>query len=67
MARIIVVIRDGAMQKVYSDNPNISVDLLDYDNMEACDLENPDQSEEHAEYCNLESIFENDETFVVVW
>lgn len=50
MARIIVVIRGGVMQAVYTDQPDdVSVDLLDYDNMAACGPENKEELQMYEE------------------
>lgn len=53
----------------------MTVDVLDYDSMLECDLNNIYQSEEYAEYVNeeyaeyvnMESILQNDETMKKVW
>lgn len=51
---IIVVVRGGLVQDVYADSKYVSVDVLDFDNMEACDLEEPDGRSEHASYEKME-------------
>lgn len=55
--RIIIVISGGALQDVYSNNPNIDVSLLDYDNMKCAD----ENSEEYDGYVALEAEIKNKE------
>ena len=57
--RVIVEIRGGAIQAVYASVP-ISVELLDYDNMETAD----ETSEEYISYTELE---EEIKTLTPVW
>jgi hypothetical protein len=57
--RIIVQIKGGAMQAVYVSVP-VSVELLDYDNMETAD----ETSEEYISYTELE---EEIKTLTPVW
>ena len=57
--RIIVQIKGGAMQAVYVSVP-VSVELLDYDNMETAD----ETSEEYISYTELE---EEIETLTPIW
>lgn len=66
MNRVIVVVNGGMVTAVYADS-KMMVDVLDYDSMRECDLNNIYQSEEYAEYVNMESILENDETMKKVW
>lgn len=49
-ATVICVVDGGVLTAVYSTSPDISVDLLDYDNMTAADPE----SEEYRMYQELE-------------
>ena len=54
--RVICVIDGGALQAVYSDVPaeEVDVELLDYDNMRACDCESLDGKAEYEGYEELE-------------
>ena len=47
---VICVIDGGVLTAVYSTSSDVSVELLDYDNMEAADLD----SEEYRMYQDLE-------------
>lgn len=48
---IICVVQDGVLTAVYSTTPDVSVDLLDYDNMAVANLD----SEEYQNYQELET------------
>ncbi|MEN6319766.1 MAG: hypothetical protein ABFD82_13540 [Syntrophaceae bacterium] len=53
--RIIVVVRGGLVQAIYTNNPHdVDIDVLDYDNMEVED--NPDELQRMA---NLEKETES--------
>lgn len=42
---VIIFVRDGRVEEVYSNNPDICVDIADYD----CDYDDPDRDEELRE------------------
>ena len=52
--RVICVIENGCLIDVYSNTKNMTVDLLDYDNMNACIPEDKDDVVAYSEYKSLE-------------
>lgn len=61
-ATVICVVYGGVLSSVYSDDPDIQVELLDYDDMDMTDID----SEEYQDYKRLESLTESD-SFKAVW
>ena len=48
MSRVVVVIRGGAVTSVFSDDEEIEVDILDYDDMKLYD-----EDSEDPDYCHM--------------
>ena len=51
--RIIVEVSGGTVRSIHSDSDRISIDVLDYDNMQ-CAEGDPEAREEYEYYLNLE-------------
>jgi len=62
--KIIVVVSGGLVRSVYSNVEDVHVSVLDYDSMDACDLNNAYQKEEYEGYQAMEREIE---TLPVVW
>lgn len=62
--QIIVVVSGGLVRSVYSDVEYVHVRVLDYDSMDACDLNNDYQKEEYEGYQAMEHTIE---TLPEVW
>ena len=60
MIKIICVVRGGLLEDVFSnvDSSQVDVELLDYDNMKACDLESERGKAEYEGYEELEREIE---------
>lgn len=65
--RVVCVIRGGLLESVYADSADITVDLLDYDNMVECDLDSEDERAEYESYRELEKEIFRDGTLPRVW
>lgn len=65
--RVICVIRGGLLESVYADSADVTVDLLDYDNMVECDLDSEDGRAEYESYKELEKEIFRDGTLPRVW
>lgn len=48
MSRVVIVIRGGAVTSVFSDDEEIEVDILDYDDMKLYD-----EDSEDPDYCHM--------------
>lgn len=53
--RVVCVVAGGNLVAVYSDNEDIDVELLDYDNMRACQPVDGESNEEYEGYKYLEA------------
>ena len=65
--RVVCVIRGGLLESVYADSADVTVDLLDYDNMVECDLDSEDGRAEYESYKELEKEIFRDGTLPRVW
>lgn len=57
--KVICVIENGMLQAAWSDSPELQVELLDYDNMELCDVECENGRIEYEGYQQLEQEIEH--------
>ena len=62
--QIIVAVSGGLVRSIYSDVEDVHVRVLDYDSMDACDLNNAYQKEEYEGYQAMEREIE---TLPEVW
>ena len=53
-ARVVIVVNGGVVTNVYSDDPEIEVDLLDYDEMKLFD-----EDSEDGDYCHYLILEDN--------
>lgn len=54
MSRVIIVVNDGVVTSVYSDDGHIEVDILDYDEMSKFDEDSDD-----GDYCHYLILEDN--------
>ena len=64
--RVICIVENGCLIAVYSNNKNVVVDLLDYDNMAACASEDKDYIVEYDYYQSLDQEIK-DKNLHKVW
>jgi len=57
MNKTIVVVQGGIVTNVFAENHKLEVEVLDYDNKNAC--EDCGRDDEYNYYCNLEKQSEN--------